>query len=169
MPPADTFPWGSIFFQHEHALVTVDDDCKMILWDQYGDVAEQGAVNDASIAMIATLCGIGVFPPGICATFGIGIEVDPNGGAEVETKEPPMIEEDPATASGNETSDVSIDSGDVGDIQAAPDAATNNITLPVGPEETNEEETDSVSSCSTNNVGMITLLITARVVSILMY
>ena len=79
-----------------------------------------------------------------------------------------MIEEDPATASGNETSDVSTDGGDVVNIQAAPDASTNSVTLPVGPEETNEEEIDTVSSCSTNNVGMITLLITAGVLLIVL-
>ncbi|MEM9489769.1 MAG: hypothetical protein AAGC55_11525 [Myxococcota bacterium] len=37
---------GDTFVQHEHALVTVDDDCKMVLWDQYGDNAEQEAVDD---------------------------------------------------------------------------------------------------------------------------
>jgi len=74
LPPSETFPWGSMFVQHEHALVTVDDDCKMILWDQYGDVAEQEAVNDASMAMLVALCGIGIFPTTTCATFGIVIE-----------------------------------------------------------------------------------------------
>ncbi len=29
------------FRQHEHALVAVTDDCRITLWDQYGDNAEQ--------------------------------------------------------------------------------------------------------------------------------
>ncbi len=35
------------FVQHEHALVTVDNDCKMIVWDQFGDNKEQTDVDDA--------------------------------------------------------------------------------------------------------------------------
>lgn len=38
---------GQDYVQHEHALVTVDEDCRMVLWDQYGDDAEQAAVEDA--------------------------------------------------------------------------------------------------------------------------
>lgn len=37
---------GEIFFQHEHALVTVDNECKMLLWDQFGDNKEQQDVDD---------------------------------------------------------------------------------------------------------------------------
>lgn len=33
--------------QREHALVTVDGDCKMSLWDQYGDNKEQSDVDVA--------------------------------------------------------------------------------------------------------------------------
>ncbi len=38
---------GQEYVQHEHALVTVDDNCRMVLWDQYGDDAEQAEVDDA--------------------------------------------------------------------------------------------------------------------------
>ena len=34
-------------YQHEHALVTVNGDCKMTLWDQYGDNKEQSDVDVA--------------------------------------------------------------------------------------------------------------------------
>ncbi len=37
---------GDVFYQHEHALVTVDSRCKISLWDQYGDNAEQQAVEE---------------------------------------------------------------------------------------------------------------------------
>ena len=38
-----TLPDGVKFFQHEHALVTLNSDCKITLWDQYGDNLEQDA------------------------------------------------------------------------------------------------------------------------------
>ncbi len=41
-----TFNDGETFQQHEHALVTVNDSCRMILWDQYGDNKEQQDVDD---------------------------------------------------------------------------------------------------------------------------
>lgn len=37
---------GDTFLQHEHAIVTVDDQCKMVLWDQYGDNEEQRVVDE---------------------------------------------------------------------------------------------------------------------------
>ena len=27
------YPYSQTFYQHEHALVTVNDDCRIILWD----------------------------------------------------------------------------------------------------------------------------------------
>lgn len=47
LSPSTEYPFSQTFLQHEHALVTVDDDCKMVLWDQYGDNEEQDAVVDA--------------------------------------------------------------------------------------------------------------------------
>lgn len=51
---------GQSFLQHEHALVTVNNDCKMVKWDQYGDNAEQFAVDKA---VLDFLISIGVVPP----------------------------------------------------------------------------------------------------------
>ncbi len=67
LPPSSEYPWSAKMDQHEHALVTVDDDCKMVLWDQYGDNAEQTAVDDASAAMVGDLCSKGIFPPEFCS------------------------------------------------------------------------------------------------------
>jgi len=47
-----TFITGDVFYQHEHALITVDEDCKMTLWDQYGDNAEQKAIDDKVIEIL---------------------------------------------------------------------------------------------------------------------
>lgn len=38
---------GEVFLQHETAFVTVNSACQIELWDQYGDDAEQQAVDDA--------------------------------------------------------------------------------------------------------------------------
>lgn len=46
------YPFSQTFDQHEWALVTVDDDCKMIMWDQYGDNQEQIAVEEAADAVV---------------------------------------------------------------------------------------------------------------------
>ncbi len=37
---------GETFTQHEHALVTVNNRCKMTRWDQYGDNKEQQDVEE---------------------------------------------------------------------------------------------------------------------------
>jgi len=37
---------GDTFLQHEHAIITVNNSCKMVLWDQYGDNEEQIAVDN---------------------------------------------------------------------------------------------------------------------------
>ncbi len=66
LPPSTEYPWSFKADQHEHALVTVDDDCKMVLWDQYGDNAEQAAVDDAAAVLFGDLCAKGIFPPEIC-------------------------------------------------------------------------------------------------------
>ena len=46
--PSDEYPFGQTFVQHEHALVTVDGNCKIALWDQYGDDMEQAVVETAT-------------------------------------------------------------------------------------------------------------------------
>lgn len=53
--PDSDYPFGQTFFQHEHALVTVNEDCKMIEWDQYGDNEEQEAVGTAVNAILGML------------------------------------------------------------------------------------------------------------------
>jgi hypothetical protein len=62
-PPSNEYPFGAVIDQYEHALVTVDDDCKMLFWDQYGDNKEQTDVDDAANAI---LCILGFYPPEIC-------------------------------------------------------------------------------------------------------
>merc|ERR1719384_176729 len=51
--PSSTYPFSATFKQYEHALVTVDDDCRILKWDQYGDNKEQSDVEDAINAMNA--------------------------------------------------------------------------------------------------------------------
>jgi hypothetical protein len=41
-----TVPDGVQMVQYEHALVTVNSDCKMTLWDQYGDNVEQDVITE---------------------------------------------------------------------------------------------------------------------------
>merc|ERR1740121_1993206 len=53
LPPSDTYPFGQTMYQYEHALVTVDEWCKIAIWDQYGDVVEQEAVDTATADMLA--------------------------------------------------------------------------------------------------------------------
>ncbi len=55
LPASDEYPFNTSYVQHEHALVTVDDDCKVLLWDQYGDNAEQDAVNENIDALVEEL------------------------------------------------------------------------------------------------------------------
>ena len=50
--------------QHEHALVTVDRDCRIQLWDQYGDDAEQQAVSD-NIRVIILCQQFGICQPAL--------------------------------------------------------------------------------------------------------
>lgn len=63
LPSSTEYPFSQTYYQHEHALVTVDDDCKMIKWDQYGDNAEQDVVNKAANDI---LCMIGFLPAEAC-------------------------------------------------------------------------------------------------------
>lgn len=66
LPPAPSsslpFPFGQTFLQHEHALVTVNKQCQMVEWDQYGDNAEQEAIGLAVGALLAVLGGGGLGP-----------------------------------------------------------------------------------------------------------
>jgi len=53
LPPSSVYPFNSTVIQYEHALVEVDDDCKMTRWDQYGDDQEQVDVDVAMEAFMA--------------------------------------------------------------------------------------------------------------------
>ncbi|KAL7546195.1 hypothetical protein ACHAWF_009535 [Thalassiosira exigua] len=52
LPPTSDYPFNQTFHQHEHALVTVNEDCKMIEWIQYGDNKEQEDVPTAVNAIL---------------------------------------------------------------------------------------------------------------------
>eukprot|EP00547_Thalassionema_nitzschioides_P000641 CAMPEP_0194213174 /NCGR_PEP_ID=MMETSP0156-20130528/13558_1 /TAXON_ID=33649 /ORGANISM="Thalassionema nitzschioides, Strain L26-B" /LENGTH=220 /DNA_ID=CAMNT_0038941145 /DNA_START=84 /DNA_END=746 /DNA_ORIENTATION=+ len=59
LDPSNVFPFSQTFYQHEHALVTVDENCKMILWDQTGDNKEQTDVDDVAddiVCHVSPLC-----------------------------------------------------------------------------------------------------------------
>jgi len=71
LPASDGYPFSTYYEQHEHALVTVNDDCKMTKWDQYGDNTEQNDVDDASDAVLGVLCAVNVFPHNVCVALGI--------------------------------------------------------------------------------------------------
>lgn len=40
------FTDGDSFLQYEHAIVTIDDECRILIWDQYGDNREQLAIEE---------------------------------------------------------------------------------------------------------------------------
>merc|ERR1719422_852698 len=46
--PSAEYPFGQPSVQHEHALVSLDGNCKITKWDQYGDDAEQAVVEEAA-------------------------------------------------------------------------------------------------------------------------
>ena len=56
IPPNSIYPFNEHIVQYEHALVSVDNDCKMTRWDQYGDDAEQKEVDDAMAKFMADEC-----------------------------------------------------------------------------------------------------------------
>lgn len=69
-PPSTEFPWSYSFVQHEDALVSVDDDCRITSWDQYGDDVEQNHHYDASGVVFGILCSAGIYPPFVCEMYG---------------------------------------------------------------------------------------------------
>ncbi len=89
LPASSEYPWSYEAIQHEHALVTVDDECKIKTWDQYGDNEEQD-LDDAVGAIMAQLCLKGIAPPEMCvpptsANETAAAEED-SGSAAIETK-----------------------------------------------------------------------------------
>ncbi|EJK68187.1 hypothetical protein THAOC_10656 [Thalassiosira oceanica] len=63
LPASNDFPWNQTFVQNEEALITVDDNCKMRLWDQHGDEAEQREVERAADEI---LCSVGFYTGSRC-------------------------------------------------------------------------------------------------------
>lgn len=55
LPPSAEYPFGAIVYQHEHGIVDVDDDCKLVFWDQYGDDKEQTDLDDAVGALLCVI------------------------------------------------------------------------------------------------------------------
>lgn len=53
--PCTEYPFSFTILQHEHALVEVDNDCKIKKWDQYGDDAEQAAVDTTIASLTAAV------------------------------------------------------------------------------------------------------------------
>ena len=66
LPASSEYPWSAKVVQHEHALVTVDDECRIKTWDQYGDNKEQAEADDVSAAIFAELCAKQIAPPEMC-------------------------------------------------------------------------------------------------------
>merc|ERR1719384_401187 len=69
LAPSNTYPFNHSIIQHEHALVSVDNKCKIKRWDQYGDDKEQDEVTDAMDLLMAdqgVKCNIGLAPPWNC-------------------------------------------------------------------------------------------------------
>ena len=54
-PPITDYPFSQTFMQHEFALIDVDDDCKLLKWDQYGDNKERTDVIEATAAILSIL------------------------------------------------------------------------------------------------------------------
>lgn len=53
--PFSTYPFGQTVFQHEHALVEVDNSCRLVKWDQYGDNTEQSHVSAITVALLCAV------------------------------------------------------------------------------------------------------------------
>ena len=82
------YPWNATFVQHERALVTVDEHCKIVVWEQTGDDQEQVAVDDA---VRAVLCSVGFYGPEEC-------DVDVDVAGEEEQVANKLPEEDSDTS-----------------------------------------------------------------------
>jgi len=65
----NTWPWNQTILQYEHAIVKVDNECRIMWWDQYGDNKEQTDVTDAVDEMMAdqgVKCFMGLAFPWQC-------------------------------------------------------------------------------------------------------
>eukprot|EP00545_Synedropsis_sp_CCMP1620_P008226 CAMPEP_0119021644 /NCGR_PEP_ID=MMETSP1176-20130426/26412_1 /TAXON_ID=265551 /ORGANISM="Synedropsis recta cf, Strain CCMP1620" /LENGTH=205 /DNA_ID=CAMNT_0006976301 /DNA_START=108 /DNA_END=725 /DNA_ORIENTATION=- len=55
LPASSVSPFGQVVVQHEHALVTVNNNCNIIKWDQYGDNKEQTDVDNITSGIFCIL------------------------------------------------------------------------------------------------------------------
>jgi len=46
IPPSSEYPWGFKVIQHEHALVTVDDECKIKTLKEIISTKSQNTISD---------------------------------------------------------------------------------------------------------------------------
>jgi len=64
--PANTiYPFDHQVIQYEHAIVSVDNSCKLTRWDQFGDNKEQVEVDDAMAVFMAderVKCDLSIHP-----------------------------------------------------------------------------------------------------------
>jgi hypothetical protein len=62
LAPSQEYPFSQTILQHEMAAVSVNDDCKITVWDQYGDDKEQQALDKVVSDMLQ-------YPTIQCVTF----------------------------------------------------------------------------------------------------
>ena len=53
--PLSQYPFNQTIVQHEHVLAYVNNDCKLVKWDQYGDNKEQVDPDAVTNDLIAAL------------------------------------------------------------------------------------------------------------------
>ncbi|CAN0160290.1 unnamed protein product [Ectocarpus sp. 8 AP-2014] len=59
-PSSTEYPFSYARDQHEHVIATLNDDCQVEKWDQYGDNQEQNDVFDATNAVICVIGASGL-------------------------------------------------------------------------------------------------------------
>lgn len=59
-PSSTEYPFSYARDQHEHVIATLNDDCEVEKWDQYGDNQEQNDVFDATFAVICVIGASGL-------------------------------------------------------------------------------------------------------------
>ena len=67
LEPSTEYPFSQTYLQTEHAFVTVDGECQIILWNQTGIDEEQVIVDTAFADLVAVPEIYCLFNPGECA------------------------------------------------------------------------------------------------------
>ena len=70
LEPSTDYPFGFSYWQWEHALLPVNGNCEVTMWDQTGDNEEQNDSQDAWSAFLAN-------PDILCIVYGVCDETDP--------------------------------------------------------------------------------------------